>query len=220
MKLAFYSLKYDIRQIHMPYLADNNGGMGDFDKLGKFISVEEGSKNLKNSSKALNILKKINLGKFVYDKERTERLIQNLPKLTTGIALKRKFPKEKNDKYSNKILYSVWVYSEDEELTKNLTVTLNIPNDLLEIDWEGNEKTKRKKLLITNTPIILIGDSSSSDDDDDDDSNGFVIFLEVLGVLLLIALIAGIAFYAYKRYLAKKNLNVDEENLNEGLTKD
>ena len=63
IKVAFYSLEFNIKQIHIPYIADNNGGFGDYDKLGKFISLEEGSKYLKNSSK-LKILKKIKFWKI------------------------------------------------------------------------------------------------------------------------------------------------------------
>ena len=236
MKLAFYSIEYDIRQIHFPYLADNNGGMGDFEKLGQFISIDEGVKSLKNSSKVRNILKKINLGKFIYDENKTEKFRKSLPKSMTGIVLKRKFEKEKDEKYYHKYLYSAWLYCEDEELLENKEIELDIPFEPLVIDWEGNEKKESKKLIISSTPIILLGDDGSSpddenessspstddkdDDDDDDDSNGFIIFLEVLGVLLLIVLIVVIILYIYKRYLAKKSLDVDEENLNEGLTKD
>ena len=222
LKLALYSIEYDIRQIHMPYLADNNGGMGDFDKLGKFISVEEGSKSLKNSSKGRNILKKINLGKFIFDEKNTQKFRKSLPKGMTGIALKRNFEKEKNEKYYYKYLYSVWLYCEDEEITENQEIEIDIPFDPLVIDWEGNEKKKNKKIKVSSTPIFLLGgedmDKDDEGGDEDDDTNGFVIFLEVLGVLLLIAVLIGFGLYVYKRYLTKKSLDIDNENLNEGLT--
>ena len=140
----------------------------------------------------------------------------------TGIALKRNFEKEKNEKYYYKYLYSVWLYCEDEEITENQEIEIDIPFDPLVIDWEGNEKKKNKKIKVSSTPIFLLGgedmDKDDEGDDEDDDTNGFVIFLEVLGVLLLIAILIGFGLYVYKRYLTKKNLDIDNANLNEGLT--
>lgn len=219
IKLAFYSLEFNIKQIHIPYLADNNGGFGDYDNLGKFVSLEEGSKCLKNSSKGRKILKKINIGKFIFDKEKTNTFRKSLPDFMTGIVLKRNFPKEKNEDYYYDFLYSVWLYSENEEISDEKEIKIDTPFDPLSIDFEGNEKKikKNSKIKITNTPIFLLGNYKESKDTSKKKS-GFVIFLEIIGILLLIAISVAIGIYIYKRYLIKKNLNMDDKNLNEGIT--
>ena len=59
IKLALYQIEYDVKQIHSLYLSDSGTkGMGDFENIGKFVSVEEGFKHLKDSSKGRLILKK------------------------------------------------------------------------------------------------------------------------------------------------------------------
>ena len=207
LKLALYSLEFDIKQIHMPYLADNNGGMGDFDYLGKFSSVEEGSKKLKNSSKGRNVLKKIEL-------EKTEHFRKSLPESVTGIALKNTL----DDSY----IYSAWLYCEnDEKVSQEIETELDTPFDPLVIDWEGNENNKKKneKIKITSTPIFLLGKYEKSKDSsaEPEGTSGFVIFLEVMGIILLIAILVLVGLYLYKRHLKKKSLNIDDKNFNEGL---
>ena len=219
IKVAFYSLEFNIKQIHIPYIADNNGGFGDYDKLGKFISLEEGSKYLKNSSKGRKILKKINFGKFIYDEEKTNIFRKSLPDFMRGIAFTRNFPKEKNEEYYYDSLYSVWLYSENEEISDEKEIKIDTPFDPLSIDFEGNEKKikKNSKLKITSTPIFLLGNYKKSKDSSKKKS-GFVIFLEIIGILIIIAILVGIGLYIYKRYLFKKSLIMDDKNLNEGLT--
>ena len=206
LKLSLYSLEYDIKQIHMPYLADNFGGMGDFENLGKFTSINEGLNKLKSSSKGRTILKKINLGKYIFDLENTEKFRQSLPNSMTGIALKRKFPKESNENYDYEYIYSVWLYCEKDELTNSIDNKIDLPFDPLVIDWEGNEN---KKIQISSTPIFLLGNISGT--------SGFVIFLKVIGILLLLIIIIGISFYLFKRYKTKKRMEINDE-LSEGLT--
>ncbi len=67
---------------------DKKGGYGDYEKS------QNSYEQLKSSSKARKILRKINLEKFVYEQSKTEILRQNLPEGMFGIVLKRQFPKE------------------------------------------------------------------------------------------------------------------------------
>ena len=200
----------------MPYLADNNGGMGDFDYLGKFSSVEEGSKKLKNSSKGRNILKRIELGKYAIDSEKTEQFRKSLPESVTGIALKNTL----DDSY----IYSAWLYCEnDEKESQEIKTELDTPFDPLVIDWEGNENNQKKteKIKITSTPIFLLGkyekSKSKESSTSSEGTSGFVIFLEVIGIILLIAILLVGGLYLYKRHIKKKSLNIDDKNFNEGL---
>ena len=55
LKLALYCIEYDVKQTHMLLLT---GSSGDYENLGKFVSVEEGFKHLKDSSKGRLVLKK------------------------------------------------------------------------------------------------------------------------------------------------------------------
>ena len=55
IKLALLSIEYDVRQHHQLYFSDDGTGGGDYQKIGKFVSIEEGYKHLKSSSKALMI---------------------------------------------------------------------------------------------------------------------------------------------------------------------
>ena len=217
LKLALYSIEYDIKQIHFPNIADNNGGKGDFDKLGKYISIDEGLKTLKSSSKGRIVLKRINLGKYIFDKEKTIKFRKSLSNSMTGIVLKRNLPKENDEKYNYDTIYSVWLFCENEEISEEKEIKLDIPFDPLMIDWEGNEKKIKikNKIKISSTTIFLLGNSKESKDSSK--SSGFVTFLKVIGILLLIAVIIGIGLYIYKRYLTKKELSLDDKNLNEGI---
>ena len=93
LKLSLRSLEYDIKQNHNIKLVDQDkmGGYGDYEKS------QNSYEQLKSSSKARRILRKINLEKFVYNQSKTEILRQNLPEGMFGIVLKRKYPKESQD---------------------------------------------------------------------------------------------------------------------------
>ena len=175
IKLALYCIEYDVRQHHMLILADGGGGSGDYEKLEKFVSIEEGYKHLKSSSKPRIILKKMNIGKFIFDEEKTKKLRNNLPNTTTGIVLKRKFPKKENETYYYKYIYSMWVFCQKEEVDAKILIELNkyLPFDPLIIDYEGNEKREKKdsNITLTNTPIFFLGDFDDSSNEPSDDSS-------------------------------------------------
>ena len=157
LKLAFYQIEYDIKQIHMFILADNGKGMADYSNLGKYQSIEEGFKHLKSSSRGRLVLKKIQLGKYEFDNDNTQTFRNSLPEGATGIVLKRKFKYKEVDYYSD-YLYSAWIYCEKEEVSGEIEYQLNLNFDPLMLDWEGNQKNilKNDKIKLTSTPIILI----------------------------------------------------------------
>ena len=101
----------------------------------------------------------MNLGKYIFDEERTEKFRKSLPEGLTGIALKRKFPKVEGESYYYHYMYSVWVYCEKEEIEKEVKTKLDIPFDPLVLDWQENktEKKKTDEFTISSTPIFLLG---------------------------------------------------------------
>ena len=118
----------------------------------------------------------MNIGKFIFDEEKTKKLRNNLPNTTTGIVLKRKFPKEENETYYYKYIYSMWVFCQKEEVDTKILIELNkyLPFDPLIIDYEGNEKREKKdsNITLTNTPIFFLGDFDDSSNEPSDDSSG------------------------------------------------
>ena len=167
LKLALFCIEYDVKQVHLLNLADDGKGMGDYANLGQFISIEEGFKKLKSSSKGRIILKKINLGKFEFDESKTTNFRNSLQSLgATGIVLRRKFPKESNEEYFSDYIYSAWIYCEEEEIDSKVEINLNLDFDPLTIDWMGNQKNIKKdsKLNITSTPIFLIENNGNYPD--------------------------------------------------------
>jgi hypothetical protein len=69
LKLALYAIEYDVKQIHILNLVDDNG-FGDYTSVGAFSSFDEAYKKLKDSSKGRLLLKKINLGKYIFEKKK------------------------------------------------------------------------------------------------------------------------------------------------------
>ena len=159
LKLALFCIEYDVKQLHMLILADNGNGSGDYGNLGKYVSIEDGYTHLKSSSKGRLVLKKMNLGKYVFDKENSEKFRKSLPEGLAGIVLKRKFPEVEGEPYYYKYMYSVWVYCEKEEIEQDVKTTLDIPFDPLVLDWEENKKQMKKtdQFTVTSTPIFLLG---------------------------------------------------------------
>jgi hypothetical protein len=159
LKLALFCIEYDVKQLHMLILADSGNGSGDYGNLGKYVSIEEGVKHLKSSSKGRLVLKKMNLGKYVFDEANTEKFRKSLPKGLAGIVLKRKFPKVEGEAYYYKYMYSVWVYCEKNEIEEEVITKLDIPFDPLVLDWEENKQQKKKgdSFTISSTPIFLLG---------------------------------------------------------------
>ena len=116
IKLALLCIEYDVRQLHILNLEDSNGGYGDYDNIGKYVSLEEGYTHLKSSSKGRATLKKMNLGKYVFDEKKTTKFRESLPANVTGIVLKRKFPKVENEEFYYEYMYSVWLLCIKEEV--------------------------------------------------------------------------------------------------------
>ena len=157
--MALYQIEYDVKQIHQLILTDGGSGSGDFSSVGKYVSIEEGATHIKSSSKARILLKKMNLGKYVFESDKTESFRKSLPDGLTGIVLKRKFPKVTGEEYYYKYLYSVWVNCQKEEVAGEVKTKLSLPFDPLVLDWEENKSqmTKSDIFTVTNTPIFLLG---------------------------------------------------------------
>ena len=64
LKLALFCIEYDVKQVHLLNLNDNGKGMGDYENLGKYVSIEKGLTHLKSSPKGRLVLKKNTLGKI------------------------------------------------------------------------------------------------------------------------------------------------------------
>ena len=159
IKLALLCLEYDVRQLHNLILVDGGGGVGDYENVGKFVSIEDGFTHLKSSSKGRLVLKKMNLGKYIFDADKTEKFRKSLVPGLTGIVLKRKFPKVEGEEYYYNYMYSVWVYCEKEEFEGEVETDLDIPFDPLVLDWEENKMSMKKTdlFLVSSTPIFLLG---------------------------------------------------------------
>lgn len=170
--------------------------MGDIENLGKFVSLEEAYSHLKSSSKGRIILYKMNLGKFIFDEEKTQKFREKLPANVTGIVLKRKFPKVENESYYFDYMYSVWIKCVKEEVKGQIETELDIPFNPLQLDWEGNEKKMKSdsKFIITSTPIFLLGNESLS---------GLAIFFIILGSLIGLLILIIVGLYCYKKFIKK-----------------
>ena len=175
LKLALYCIEYDVKQTHMLVLT---GSSGDFESLGQYVSIEEGFKNLKSSSKGRLILKKIHLGKFDFDEDETNRFRESLPEGVTGIALIRKFPKEEGEEYYYEYIYSVWLYCKTEEVSGEKEVKLDLFKAPLNIDWEGKETQLQKDsiLKVTSTPTFLLLDEKIERDEEEEDFSSILSF--------------------------------------------
>ena len=202
IKLALFCLEYDVKQHHQLILSDDDGGSGDYENVTDFVSIEKGYSHLKSSSKGRIILKKMNLGKYIFDKEKTEKFRKSLPQNLTGMVLKRKFPKVENETYYANYMYSVWIECIKNEVEGIITTKLDIPKDALQLDWLGNEEKKKKnsKFNITSTPIFLL-----INDDNKGLSLVAIVFIIVSALILLIILIF-VGLYIYKRFI--KNLYI------------
>ena len=153
------------------------------------------------------LLKKINLGKFVFESTKTNDLREKLPTDVTGIVLKRKFPKEESETHYGEYIYSIWRYCEEEETSGEVEVdldSLDLPGDPLFIDWLQNEKniSNSDEISVSSTPIFLIVNEEST--------SGFVTFLKVVGIILLVLILVFIVgvvgLYCYKRFVKKKSI--------------
>ena len=211
IKMALFQIEYDVKQIHQLILVDGGSGSGDFSSVGKYVSIEDGAKHIKSSSKARIILKKMNLGKYAFDSERTKKLRDSLPTNITGIVLSRRFGKVENESYYSKYLYSLWVVSNEEESKKTVSYNLKLPFNPRMLDWQGNvtKLNKDSKVNLTSTPIFLIEGGGIGGGIKK--TSGFVVFLEVVGIILLIAVAAIGGLYCYKRFYKKATIPIDKD---------
>ena len=206
IKLALMCLEYDVKQHHQLVFTDDGKGMGDIQNIGQFVSLEEAYTHLKRSSIGRIILYKMNLGKYVFDEKKTQKLREKLPANITGIVLKRKFPKVENESYYFEYMYSVWIKCVKEEVQGKIEIELDIPFNPLKLDWEGNEEQMKSnsKFIITNTPIFLLGNESLS---------GLAIFFIILGSVIGLLIIILVGLYCYKRFIKKQNIPIDKKLL-------
>ena len=205
IKLDLLMIEYDIKQIHELILSDGGGGSGDYEKVQKFVSLEESYKYLKSSSKGRATLKKLNLGKYTFDKEKTTEFRESLPENVNGIVLKRKFPKEENEEYYYDYFYSVWIICVKNEVEGQISTKLNIPSDALKFDWLGNKEKKGKnsQFEITSTPIFLLLNENKG-------LSAVAIFFIILFSLIGVVFLAFLGLYAYKRIIRKQNIPLDK----------
>ena len=211
LKLAMYAIEYDVKQIHILNMVDDDG-YGDFYNVGAYVSIEEAVKKMKPSTKGRLTLKKINIGKFIFDEQKTKNLRESLPINITGIVLKRKFPKDENETHYARYIYSIWRYCDDEEVSGEIEYKLNLPFDPLFIDWLQNEKniSKMDSVKISSTPIFLLGNINGDEEKDSPGISGFVIFLIVLGIIFLVFILSIVGLYCYKRFVKKKDIPLDK----------
>ena len=210
IKLALYAIEYDVKQIHLLNLVDNDS-YGDFTDVGAFISYEEAFKKLKDSSKGRLLLKKINLGKYVFDEEKTNKLRESLNNNITGIVLKRKFPKVENETHYAKFIYSFWRYCEKEETSGEIELKLNLPFDPLFSDWLQNEKniSGRETIKVSSTPVFLLGSFNDVEEEPSGISVAAIIFI-VIGAIILFVILGFIGLYCFRRFIQKKDIPMDK----------
>ena len=203
LKLAMYAIEYDVKQIHLLNMVDDEG-FGDYKSVGAFTSFEDAFKKIKDSTRGRLTLKLINIGKFVFDEKKTTKFRESLPTNVTGIVLKRKFPKEENETHYAEYIYSIWRYCDNEEAIGDIEYELDLPFDPLFIDYLQNEKniSGSEKIKISSTPIFLLGN--------DNGISGFVIFLIIFGIILLIFILGIVGLYCYKRFIKKKSIPFDK----------
>ena len=208
LKIALYAIEYDVKQIHILNMVDEDG-YGDFTNPGAYESIEKAVKKMKSSTKGRLMLKKINIGKFIMDENKTKIFRESLPENITGIVLKRKFPKVENETHYVERIYSIWRYCDEKEVTGEVKYKLHLDFDPLLMDWKQNEKkiSKSKTIKVSSTPIFLLDDKVKYKGSK---TSGFVIFLEVVGIILLIVVVAFVGLYCYKRFVKNKYIPFDK----------
>ena len=149
----------------------------------------------------------MNIGKYIFDESKTKEFRKSLPEEMTGSVLKRKFKKVENETYYSEYIYSLWLNCIEEEAQGDIKYKLSLPFNPKKIDWLGNEEniSKNSKISVTSTPIFLIDMNGENKK-----TSGFVVFLEVVGIILLIAAAAIIGLYCYKKFVRKQNVPFDK----------
>ena len=206
LKLALYAIEYDVKQVHLLNLVDNDG-YGDFTDVGKFTTLEDAFKKLKSSSKGRLLLKKINVGKYIFDEKKTKKLRESLSNNITGIVLKRKFPKVENETHYAEYIYSFWRYCENEDTSEEIDLKLDLPFDPLFSDWLQNEKhiSKKDTIKVSSTPVFLLGN--------DEGTSVWVIIFSIIGAILLLAILGLVGLYIFRRFIQKKDIPMDKNFL-------
>ena len=101
----------------------------------------------------------MDIGKFIFDEDKTSLFRNDLSSITKGIVIIRKFPKEENETYYYKYIYSMWVFCQKEEVDIKMLIELNnyLPFDPSIKVYEGNEKKAKKdsNIYLTKTPILF-----------------------------------------------------------------
>ena len=214
LKLALYAIEYDVKQVHLLNLVDNED-YGDFTDVGTFTNYDDAFKKLKSSSKGRLLLKKINLGKFIFDETKTKQLRNNLQNNITGIVLKRKFPKVENETHYAKFIYSFWRYCEKEEMEEELELKLNLPFDPLFSDWLQNEKniSRDATIKVSSTPIFLLGNYNDDEKEDKSGPSALAITFAVIASLILLVILAFVGLYCFRRFVQKRDIPMNKNIL-------
>ena len=212
IKLSLLSIENDIKQNHNNRLADQDKcGYGDYVKL---VLNDDIEKYFKSSSKVRNILRKINLEKYVFDSYKTLKLRNNLTEDIFGVVLKRNFSKEIEDEYDYDYIYSIWLRCDDKEILTKTKFKLNIPFNPLIIDYKGREQnaTNSSEILISGTPVFLLGNIDHEENFENEENkkivtvnnnNKLILFMIFFFIIMLI--IFGISFFLYHKIRNKKN---------------
>ena len=159
-------------------------------------------------------LKKLNVGKYVFDEEESKKFRDSLPANLTGIVLKRKFPKVENETYYYQYMYSVWIRCVKEEVPGEISTKLNIPFDPLFVDWLGNKKEmdSNDTFAVTSTPIFLLGNKGPSGSPVESvELKSRPIFFIILGIVIGLLLLALICLYCYRRFVRKREILFDKQ---------
>ena len=178
-------IEYDVKQIHLLVLT---GDTGDYENPSKFVSIKEGFKYLKSSTKGRLILDKLNFGKFVLDKEKTDEFRKSLSTGVTGIVLKRTFPKLDKEEYYTETIYSIWLYCQKKEISEEKDVTLSLDFDPLSITWDGVEQNLNhdSNIKVTSTPLFLIKTNKTATYNNNSNYSTFKVYLLFVFMILLV----------------------------------
>ena len=236
IKLSLLSLEYDIKQNHNKNLFDlNDCGSGDYYPI-DVEKKEDIFLNLKTSSEVRKILRKINLEKYVFERNKTFILRQNLPEDLRGIVLKRQFPKEKDDEYNYNYIYSLWRFCEDKEIQGTIEYELNIPFNALMINYNGNKIneiniTNSTKIKISSTPLFLLGnienekkeekeekkEKKKNEKNEEENFNNKLKFIVIFCVVILAIAFMLLLFFLCRKF--KRKQNIGHNNINNNINK-
>ena len=158
LKLPFYCMENDIRQVHFESVVDKNlhnifSKMGDYDNV---PSQTLDNANMKNSTKARLTLGKINIEKMRFEKKKTEELRKKIPNYVYGIVLSAYFVRENEEEFYNYV-YALWLKCEDGEISSTKSVSFELDYNTTMINYLGNENSIGKKIQVslTGTPIFF-----------------------------------------------------------------